>query len=95
MERIFGDKCLVGFGSVLVTLFFEVEIAEIHVDHVRVLGIAALIEKRGNRLGPVHVGEADAQDPEGVLDEFAVRPAQFGEPLLTLIDFQARELAIE
>ena len=75
MERVLVDERPVSFSSVDVTFLVEIEIAEIHVNHVRVLRLSALVEVLIDTLGARHIREAQGQDPERILDQFLLGAA--------------------
>jgi hypothetical protein len=67
MRRRAGDEGRVGRGRVLVALLVEVQVAETGVQQVRVTRFPAPVQQRIERGRAVHVGETDAQHPEGIV----------------------------
>ena len=66
----------VGVGGVGVALLFDVQVAEPSVEQVRIRSSAAVLHEIIDGFRPVQVRERDGHDAEGVLDQFAIRPAQ-------------------
>ena len=89
------DKGLIRLGRIDVALLLQIEIAQIHINDVAVIRVAAVIQKLIDAGCAVHVGKADAQHAKRVLDEFPVRPAEARQPVVALFEVEVGQLAIQ
>ncbi|MBV6417675.1 MAG: hypothetical protein CMLOHMNK_02421 [Steroidobacteraceae bacterium] len=79
--RIAVDERPIGRRGVLVALLVDIEIAEPRVQQVRVGRRAVLCDIGIERCGAVEIRERDRHDPQGIVDEFAVRARERIEAL--------------
>ena len=93
--RILTDERFIRLGSVDIAFLVQVQITEVHVDDPGVIGLTVRLHPCVDAVGAVHVGEADRQDAERVLDEFAVGATQRLEPVLTVLQFDVADLPVE
>ena len=93
--RILLDERFVSQRRILVALFFEIQVAEVHIDDPGVVRFTVRAQEIGDASRALHIGKADAEHPERVFDEFLVGPAELRQAILTVLQFDIADFPVQ